>query len=237
MASPTFVAAYLARTPVSTSPATASVTTAVGDTLVCYGSTADQTCTLSTPTGGTSLTWTLQSSVVTVGGTDCSNCYMWTATATTAQTFTASVASHNSGTAYWFGFFILRFSGVAGFGAVNATHITATGTPTLSLTTTGTNSAIVVGDVDFVPASGTPAWLTNFGTFTQECDQYVASNMGQYGGYHANSGAPATKNVGMTAPTGQTYSIIALELLGQTASKPAADIYLLNIPMIRSGCF
>lgn len=206
---PTFIQVYLGATPSTTSPKTVSITVAVGDTLVAYGSTADSTTTLSTPTGGTGITWTLQSSVV--GFTNSANCYMWTAVMATAQTFTFSLTRTGSAS-FDFGFFVLKFSGVGGFGTPAATHITTTGAPTLNLTTTHANSAIVVGDVDWVPASGTPAWRANFGAFTQECSQFVSGNMGQYGGFHANSGAPATAAVGMTAPAGQTYSIIALEL-------------------------
>lgn len=234
---PTFVAAYVGPTPTKTTPKTIVVSGAIGDTLICYASTADQTATVSAPTGGTGLTWTLQESVVTSGGVDCSNCYMWTSPVTATLSSVTLTLVETAGTTFWWGFFFLRFSGVSGFGGKNVTHITGTGLPTLSLTTTGSNSAIVVGNVDFVPASGTPAWLTNFGAFTQECDQFVSSNMGQYGGYHANSGSPTTANVGMTAPTGQTYSIIALELLGQTTSSASPNLYLLDVPTMRSASF
>lgn len=209
---PLFIQAYLARTPTTTTPATVtSVTTAVNDTLVCYGSTADSTTTIATPTvtSGTSLTWTLQASVVGVANT--SNCYMWTATSPTAETRTISLARTGSASFDW-GFFVLKFSGVGGFGTPAVTHIVTTGAPTLNVTTAKANSAIVVGDVDFVPASGTPVWRTNAGAFTQECSQFVSSNMGQYGGFHANVTTPGTYAVGMTAPSGQTYSIIGLEL-------------------------
>lgn len=213
---PVFGAVYLGATPSTTSPKTVSITVAAGDTLVAYGSTADSTTTLATPTGGTGITWALQSSVV--GFTNSSNCYMWTTTVASAQTFTFSITRTGSAS-FWWGFWVAKFSAVGGFGTPTATHITTTGAPSLAITTTKANSNLIVGNVDFVPVSGTSrTWRTINGITptaanSQElCYQFVTSNMTQYGAYYPNVVTPGAYTAGMTAPTGQTYSIIAMEI-------------------------
>lgn len=213
---PTFIQVYLGATPSTTTPKTVSITAAAGDTLVAYGSTADSTTTLATPTGGTGITWVLKSSVAGFAGS--SNCYMWTTTVPSAQTFTFSIARTGSAS-FWWGFWVAKFSGVGGFGTPTATHITTTGTPSLSVGTTQANSTLIVGNVDFVPVSGASrVWRTisgitpvNGGT-GELCYQFVTSNMTQYGAYYPNITTPGTYTAGMTAPTGQTYSIIAMEI-------------------------
>lgn len=219
MPPPTFVTAYVGPTP-SSAPGTTSVTVAIGDTLVVYAGTGDSTLTLNPPSGGSpALTWTSRSPQVGTAST--SNMYMWTsAPSTTAQTFNLAVTKLAGSTSFFWGYVALRFSLVTGIGASTSTHITGTGAPTLNIATTQPHTAVVVGDVDFVPASGTAAWRTNAGAFTAESSQFVASNMGLYGGFHADVATPATYAVGMTAPSGQTYSIIATELYGPVLTPP-----------------
>lgn len=215
------IATYNANaTQAATSPLTSSVTTAVGDTLVCVALCDGASRLLATPTGGTNLTWTLQTSSVSV--TSYGNLYIWTATATTAETFTCSVAS-TAGTASW-QFFVSRWSGVTSIGAKGNAH--AAGAPTLSITSTGTNSALVVGNVDYNGGDGsTRTWLTSAGAVTQINYSYTAGTGTQYGAYYGNVGAPGVETVGLSAPTGQAYTIGAVELVGApstTGTLPAA---------------
>lgn len=209
---PTFVAQYGPAADASTTPQTASVTVAAGDGLVIIGQTQTNSITLGTPTGGTGLTYTLQQSIT--GFTSYGNLYMWTALAGSAQTFTLSLASTaNPSTLSWM-FQVQRFSTVGSIGASASTH--AAGAPSLPVTTTGASSTLVVGDVDWNAAAGTAAWVTaTAGTFAQTLG-LVNSNAGYYAGYHANAGAAGAKTVGMSAPTGQAYSIGAVELLAPT---------------------
>lgn len=211
MASPAFVAAYSGSNPPGTlTTQTVSVTCAAGDTLVAYGATDGRLVTLGTPTGGTGITWTLQSSVV--GVTSHANCYMWSAQPATGQTFTFSLTESGGSGDDW-SFFVLRFSGSSGLGAVANTNSTTSGAPTLNITTTQADSVIVVGNVDFVPVNGASrTWLTNAGAFTEEY-YGLSANMGMYGGFHADSGAVNTYAVGLSAPTGQVYSLVAVEVL------------------------
>lgn len=208
MPAPTFITKYAGPTPAVTSPQTVSVTTAVGDTLVCYGMTDDSPRVLATPTGGTGLNWVL--SVSQAGTANTANAYMWTTNATTAQTFTFSLAASGGSSDSWC-FDVLRFSGVGGIGAKVGTH--TTGAPTLNVTTTKANSAIVVCNVDWNTVSGTSrTWRANAGALTETRYNLVSSAMTVYGGYHADAGAIGTYAVGLSAPAGQTYSILGLEL-------------------------
>jgi hypothetical protein len=76
--------------------------------------------------------------------------------------------------------------------------------------------------MDFNAVDGASrVWLTNDGAFTELTYSRAASVIGAYGGYHADAGAAGTNNVGLSAPTGQAYSIIALEVLGTASAAPA----------------
>lgn len=219
-APPTFVAKYDSnpvRSGTSTgTPATQSVTTAVGDALVLYADVGDPGATsFSTPTGGTGLTWTLQQQFDTA-----SFCVVkvWTAVATTAETFTLSVA--RTGTANPWGWTALRFSDTAGVGATNIANGNAA--PSLTLTTQQANSAIVVTSPDWDLVAGANTWRTPSGSTAavEQTDVTLASSYRAYGAYHADAGAAGSKVVGMTAPTGQAYVTVAVEVLPASAKAP-----------------
>ena len=211
----TFIAKYeVSSWTTASTPKTASVTTAVGDFLVCLAVTRDAGTTLSSITGGTGLSWTLQtydeiSSTCAV--------YILTATATTAETFTATGNAVSGGTLGQWGFSVLRFSGVSSIGAKTVAQ--STGAPTLAVSTTSANSTLVVVNGDWNAVDGTSrAYLTNFGTFTEQT--YMRQSLGYtvYTGFYANTGALATSNAGLSAPSGQKYTIAAVELIGSTAT-------------------
>lgn len=224
MAPPTWVATYTAGAPVTTSPVTATgVATAIGDVLVCYALTDDSPRVITAVPAGTAtgLTWALATSSAGVAST--ANVYIWTATATTAQSGVTVTVAPTGGSSDSVGMDVLRFSGSTGVGAKVATH--ATGAPTLNVTTTKANSAIVVANVDWNTVSGTTrTWRANAGALTETRYTLVSSAMTIYGGYHANSGAVGTYAVGLTAPTGQTFSIAAVELLGSSSSAVSKNI-------------
>lgn len=213
MPAPTFVAEYETVWNVATSPKTVSVTTAVGDVLVCFGLVENNSSTLGTPTGGTSLTWTLRQSISI---TDYCAAYVWTATATTAETFTLSVTRSGGGAAWW-GLNCLRWSGSDGVGATNKTNV-ASGAPSLSLTTTGANSAVATGVGDWNAADGTTRTWRN-----GETEQTYFRDSAHYSAYVGrwnDSSAAGAKTLGLSAPTGQKYSILAVEVLGTSGAAP-----------------
>jgi hypothetical protein len=219
---PTFVAEYETDWTATTTPKTVSVTVSAGDTLAIFGMTGDASFTLATPTGG-GLTYTLQQSVVVSAfGT----VYLWTAPAPGSQTFTMSV-TESGGSALW-AYNCLRFSGSAGVGASNKTNVSG-GAPSLGLTTTGANSAIVVASVDWNAVDGASRTWRSAGTAaTEQTYSFTTSQYAVYGAYHADSGAAGAKTVGLTAPTGQKYSIAAMEILGSSATPTPPPVYQMS---------
>ena len=115
----------------------------------------------------------------------------------------------------YFGGNIIRFSGSDGVGASNiATG--SSGSPSVSLTTTQANSAIVVICGDWNAVSGTQTFTNNFsGTPTALTD--YPGDLTKYGvaiAYFPDAGGVGSKTVGMSAPTGQKWTIIAIEVKG-----------------------
>lgn len=217
MTAPTFVAEYEASSWSTTStPKTVSVTTAVGDVLVVVALGENQLGTLATPTGGTGLTWTLRQQATATPTSDWSQLYVWTATATTAQTFTMSIA--RSGTAIAWGFICYRYSGSTGIGATAKTNVSG-GAPSLDLTTTADDSAIVIGNSDWNAVDGASrTWRSvNGAAATEQAYFRGSTTYAIYSGRHVNAGAAGVKTVGLSAPSGQKYTIVAVEVLG-TAS-------------------
>jgi hypothetical protein len=221
---PTFVAEYETAFNSNTTPKTASVTVAAGDYLVVVGMSEDAAYTLSTPTGG-GLTYTLQQSVVV---TDYCTAYIWTAPAPTSQSFTLSVSM--SGSSGWWGANCLRFSGSTGIGASSKTNV-ASGAPSLGLTTSGDNSTIVCASSDWTAADGSSrTWRTVNGftpssggggevTYFRDGTHYAA-----YAAYWPDAGTAGSKTVGISSPSGQKYSIVAVEVLGTSSSETPISV-------------
>jgi hypothetical protein len=199
---------------------TISVTVATGDVLTVIGGVGGNSPTLTGISNtGPALTWSLQQSIVAASF---SQAYVWTSTAAgSSGAVVITVTAANTSDVWGAG--ALRHSGVSGIGASAQAHV-ASSTPSLNLTTTQDNSSLVVLSMDFnsltTPA---PTYLTTgVGTANQVALHRQASTLAAYGWYHADTGAAATETVGMSAPTGQTYSIVAVELKGSaSAAAPA----------------
>jgi len=208
-----------------TTPKTASVTVAPGDVLVVCAVTEEGDTNLSTPTGG-GLFYQLQQSV------DIDNqwtgVYVWAAVCYDAQTFDVSVAS--TGAASFYGFNASVWSNVESVGVSTKTNVSGAA-PTLDLQTSRDQSVVVVANGDFNAADGasrtwrtvngiTPVAPETSGELTYFRD---AAHYSLYVGYYSDAGLAGsvnTKTVGLSAPAGQKFSIVALELRGGTA--PAA---------------
>lgn len=175
---------------------------------------------------GASLTWTLQQSIAV---TSYCKSYLYTSNvltgAVSAQNITATRGA-GGGTLRW-GVTAMRWSGTsgAGIGASNKANA-STGLPSLSLTTTQANSAIVVANGDWNAVSGSSrAWGTSAGTYTEVAYDFTASVATFYDGYYADAGAVGSKTINMTAPSGQAYALLAVEVLG-TAGPEAGRYFL-----------
>ena len=212
MPAPTFVAEYESVWNTSTTPKTVSVTAAVDDRLVCFGIVESGVdATMAAPTGLTGVTWTLVQSIAI---SNYCGVYCWTGSATQAlSAVTASMA--RSGAALKWGFTILRWSGSDGFGASAKTNV-ASGAPSLALTTTGANSAVATANADWNATDGTTRTWRNGETeqtYMRDSAAYTT-----YVGCWGDSGAAGSKTLGLSAPTGQKYSIIGVEVLGTAAA-------------------
>ena len=218
---PTPVAQYESVWNTSTTPKTVSVTTAVGDRLICcaINESMGASRSLNTPTGGTGLTWTLDQSYAV---TNQSMVSIWTATATTAETFTCSVTVTNGGTGFW-GFEVQRWSGSDGFGASGKAQ--ASGAPSLALTTQGDDSALAVYSGDWNAIDGTTRTVRAISgaAFTETAYFRDSARYTLYGGYYDAAGPAGAKTVGWSAPTGQAYSLVAVEIKGAAGPPPVPE--------------
>jgi hypothetical protein len=204
---------------VTTPKTTGSFTVVSGDILVCFAIAEDFGMTFSTPTNtGTAFTWTLQQEVAI---TDYARVAVWTALATTGQSMTVSVARGSGDTLDYFGANVLTIRGASAVGASSQTNVSS-GAPTLNITTTQAGSLLVVANGDWNTVDGTSrTWRTVNGntptagnglevTYFRDVSKYAA-----YGAYYPDAGAIGTYAVGLSAPSGQKYAIIAVEIKGQ----------------------
>lgn len=226
MAAPTYVNYIETSWSTTASPkTTASFDVLANDLLVVVGKIDYNydwaTAILNTPSGG-SLTYNLQKSYNVENGTT-PPVYIWTATVDSNKSMTVSITRSGTGSVE-FGFSVFVFRN-AGVGASAITGGGAAGAPTLNITTTQTNSAIVVIDSDFSAVTTSAAtWRTNAGALTQKTSYQDTVNYYNctYVGYHADSGSINTYAVGLTQPTGQLYTLGAIEIKESTPASATA---------------
>lgn len=224
---PTFVANYPVAsflTAGASKSTQSAVTVDAGDMLVVAGLTPDNSVTLGTPSGG-GLTYTLRQQVSVSGHTIVA---VWTAPATAAGSFSPSIT--RGGNDFMWGFLVARYSNCSGIGVSDQTNAVNVA-PSLSVTTTGTNSTLFVASADWAPVDGSGrVWRTPTGSTgitaggAGELAYFTdPSNYTGYVGYHASTGSPGSKTVGLSAPSGQTTSLVAVELLAATAPAPGVS--------------
>lgn len=220
MAAPTFVTHTATVFNTQTTPKTASVAVLAGDVLSAFAIVADVADTVSTPTNdGAALTWNPEQINAAASG----NVWQgtWTAVVDTSRTIVVSFAKVGGHAINWGADVLVWRSASVG----TSTKVTGgSGAPTLNITPTQANSAIMVSIGDWAAVAGAPTWRTGAGAFTSTTE--LAGDATTYsarGGYHADAGAIAAYAVGVTLPAGETYSIIALEIKGVAGS---ADVIL-----------
>lgn len=194
---------------------TSSFTPGVGDVIVVKVCSADQSLVGGTPTAS-GLTFTLRaSSAVT------NNVWAGLWTAVVASSSAITITSPWSGTAAFHSAITERWTGaqLAGTPATNATK-TGTGAPSTTLTTVAANSVVSWVNGDWAAnAPGTPAYRSSA---TQEAldDKSTAD----YVAYYATQAAAAagSQTLGLTAPTGQTWTLIGVEVQAATTAPAVA---------------
>lgn len=232
MAAPTYVAEH--ESPWNNSlPITLPTTTVVGNVLAAFGGIHNGSAQLNLPSGG-GLTWTQQQ--YRKPSTSYCTGYLWSATATANSSFDTSLTKVATDSSLM-GMSILRFSGSNGIGA-SAANSASSATPTLSLTTTQANSAIVMLVLDWNAVPGARTYRTSdAGAFT-ETTSYIAGTWTVHGGYYPNAGAAGEKTLGVSAPAGQKYTILAMEVLGTPTGDSVTPVFYVSggqlVPMVAS---
>jgi hypothetical protein len=174
-----------------------------GDTIVAYAMSGDSSDPLAISGGAT---WTLRQRVLF---TSYAPVYAWTAKATSAGTLTTTVRRTAGRDA--FGFDVLVFRGSAGIGVSAQAHVSS-GAPAVALAPSA-HSAVVVMNADWTAKSGATRWRTGAGALTATTSAFLSGAYTVYGGYHANV-ASGSSTFGLSTPTGQKFSIAALEVKG-----------------------
>lgn len=199
---------------------TSSFTPGVGDVIVVKGIIEDTSgpSAYGTPIDTNSNTYTLWAS-----DSSASHCWVgiWTAVAATASSMSVTVTPTGSGN--WHSIVVEQWTSaaLAGTPATNGTK-TGTGAPSSSITTTTANSAVSWLNGDW--AANSPAGrVYNSGSATPvEDGLHDKSGTSSYVAYYAwqNAASATSQTVGLTAPGGQTWSLLAVEIL-DTGTPPA----------------
>ena len=202
---PTFVDERESSWSNSASQTSGTLTVEAGDVLICFAGVASSGVTFATPTtSGAPLAWTLKESI-TISSYPAH--HAWYATVDAARTLTVSLA-RTSGSESW-GIAVHQWRG--GVVGASAKGSAASGAPSLSLTTTAASSGISYIGGDWIPATGTATWRTiNGSAGVQDTNVTIGSKI--YGAHWGNVGAAGAKTTGMSAPSGQKWAAIAIEI-------------------------
>jgi len=230
VAAPTFVQQYSTAWNSTTTPKTAMSAVAInsGDVLIGVACTENEAVgPIALTENGTDSWVSQQSSTITNYTIVLASSY----TATTGENLTVTVT--RAGVIEYFGANVVRFSGSDGVGASNKAN-GSTGSPSVSLTTTQANSAIVVICGDWNAVSGTQTFTNNFSGTPSALTDFTGdgANYGVAICYFPDAGAIGSKTVGMSAPTGQQWNIIAVEVKGTSAA--ATSLVIPSTSMIQS---
>ena len=185
---------------------TPSFTPTTGEVVVLKAMTEDQQGGITDPpsaTGG-GITWVKRAENNLVGNVRAT---LWTGVVTAGgSAITVSVTTTNSFPCY-VSMVVERWTGAQIARSPSIIQVNGTGAPSGTGTVLGSGSIISYLSGDWVAASGT---VTYTGGATQDGTQYVAGAYGAYYAYQTVSAGSAT--IGLSAPTGQTFSIIGIEV-------------------------
>lgn len=198
---------------------TGSFNVQAGDVLVAFAGMengSDQGFSL--PDGG-SLTWTERTQHPSTLSFSMPVAAIWSAAVDSDKAMTVTLSRAGSGSSLHWGGNVLTFRDSDGIGAASAgDNGTSGGAPSLNITTTRDNSAIVMLVVDWNAVSG--ASRTYRQVNGQDPVEVTFDNTGadatyvMYGAYYADAGPAGLKTVGLTTPSNQRYVIVAVEVLG-----------------------
>ena len=221
---PTFVDERESSWSNSASQTSGTLTVEAGDVLICFAGVASSGVTFATPTNsGAPLAWTLKKSST---NSSYPAHHAWYATVDAARTLTVSLA-RTSGSESW-GIAVHQWRG--GVVGASAKSFAASGAPSLSLTTTAASSGISYIGGDWIPATGTATWRTiNGSAGVQDTNVTIGSKI--YGAHWGNVGAAGAKITGMSAPSGQKWAAIAIEIKDNPLATVTRD-WVMSWPVI-----
>lgn len=224
---PSLVATYTAELSAAGTLQTAAFTPAEGELLVVKAVGSHSAVTLGAPTGG-GLTFTSRATSVVTNYTDAR---LDTAVVPAGQAaMTVSVpVTFTTGTTWQSSLIVERWTGakLATTPATNATKIGATTTAfAVSLTTTAADSVVTWVGGDWTPVTtGTPTYrdsaVANYQRRTSAVNVWSASQPAATAG---------TVTFGMTAPTGQKWTALGIELLASTRVEDVTDTFAGTTP-------
>ena len=188
----------------TTTSRTVSVDVVVGDRVIVKASGSGSNGAISV-SDGQSLTWT-PTAVTDSGYTPVR---VFTSSPVTAAGSLTVTLTRASGSSYW-GADVEVWRSVDTFGSP-VTGKGSSGAPSLSVTTTAANSAVtwMSGDKNSVSVS-TRTWNTTAGSVTENYAATPGASI--YTSWWADTGAAGSKTVGLTKPTGQKWSAIAVPI-------------------------
>lgn len=187
-----------------------------GDLLVYTAFSEDSSVAITAPTWTGAEAWTLRQSIVVA---NYCTAYLYTCAVTATQTG-VTVSATKSVSHGQFSFIVSVWRNHGGVGVSGKAN--TTGAPSLVLNTQA-NSAIVMGNSDWNAVDGSSrTWRTVNGSPITESSYGGQAGVSYtaYTGYTLDAGAAGNKTVGLTAPTGQKYSIVGIEILGSEAVTP-----------------
>lgn len=212
----------------TTPKSTSTFDVQAGDLIVIYGYAAVYETTLNTPTWDGSGSVVLKDLIYTSGYAPIC-CWTISVTATaTGRSITGTI----SNTTFVWGLSATVWRNHGGIGV--ASKANTSGTPSVALTTTAANSAVQTAINDWNGVNGSSrAWLSvNGSAMTESMYTYVTdAGIGYYTiyeSYRADTGSTGSKTLGLSAPSGQKYSIIGVEIL--PASSGPAKVSTLTEP-------
>lgn len=180
-----------------------------GDVLVAYAIVEDTENSVAVSNDGAALTWTLGEELTTA-----SYAYVgvWTTVLTEDRPALGVVLTRQGAAAWPYTGGVVVFRSSDGVGATAQNHANS-GAPSCSITTTGDMSAVFVVSADWNWIEGdTRAWRTTAGSLVELSYFFNSTDVTYYVGYHPETGVAAAQTVGLTDPTGQKYSIAAVEV-------------------------
>ena len=215
MAKPTYVSATVFPWGYAGTFDTASISVQPGDLIVAiFHGSADGTYTLSTSSGSTS-SWTMLNT-----GFEKETIAGWATVSSGSSVVIEATVGVGS---EWASGAVYVFRNTGGVGASVYAASVANQIST-SITTTGADSAIVIGLDDHYTASdgSNRTWDTSTATPTETYYYRNAAHCTVYGAYYDDAGAAAAHTVGLTAPSlSDGASIIVVEVLaGASATAP-----------------